>query len=65
MKLKTESNYNLTIQILQHQCFMAFGEAEQKARQIFNEVKKHRRARNFDIKVEDYLIAEIRKAEEF
>ena len=65
MKLKTEGNYNLTIQILQRQCFMTFGEAERKARQIFEEIKKHRRAGNFNIKVDDYLIEEIKKAEVF
>ena len=61
MKLKTKENYNLTIQILQNQCFMSFGEAERKARQIFEEVKKHRRAGNFNIKVDDYLVEEIEK----
>lgn len=65
MKLKTEGNYNLTVQILQHQCFMTYGEAERIARKIFDEVKKYRRAGNLNVKVDDYLIEEIKKAEVF
>lgn len=41
---------------------MTYGEAERKARQIFENVKEHRRAGNFNIMVDDYLIEEIEKA---
>ena len=50
------------MEILQNQCYMSEGEAERKARQIFDNVEHDRKIRKVKITVDDYLVAEINMA---
>lgn len=59
MVRRTYNNFIYTMEILQNQAYMTGGEAEQRARQIFNAVEYDRRIRKVKTTVEDYLVAEI------
>ena len=59
MVKKTYKNFLLTMEILQNQCYMSAGEAERKARQIFDNVEYDRKNRKVKSTVDDYLTAEI------
>ena len=50
------------MEILQNQCYMSAGEAERKARQIFDNVKYDRKNGKVKSTVDDYLVDEINKA---
>ena len=62
MVKRTYKNFLQTMEILQNQCYMPAGEAERKARQIFDNVEYDRRNRKVKSTVEDYLAAEINMA---
>lgn len=59
MVKRTYNNFIYTMEILQNQAYMTEGEAEQRARQIFDAVEYDRRIRKVKTTVEDYLVAEI------
>lgn len=59
MVKKTYNNFILTMEILQNQAYMTPGEAEHRARQIFDAVEYDRNIRKVKSTVEDYLVAEI------
>ena len=59
MVKRTYRNFLQTMEILQNQCYMPAGEAERKARRIFDSVEYDRKYRKVKSTVEDYLIAEI------
>lgn len=50
------------MEILQNQCYMSSGEAERKARKIFDNVEYDRKIRKVKSTVDDYLVAEINMA---
>ena len=62
MVKRTHRNFLLTMEILQNQCYMSTGEAERKARQIFDNVEYDRKNRKVKSTVDDYLIDEINRA---
>ena len=62
MVKRTYRNFLQTMEILQNQCYMSAGEAERKARQIFDNVKYDRKNRKVKSTVDDYLIDEINRA---
>ena len=62
MVKRTYKNFLQTIEILQNQCYMSSGEAERKARQIFDNVEYDRKIRKVKSTVDDYLVAEINMA---
>ena len=62
MVKKTYKNFLQTMEILQNQCYMSEGEAERKARQIFDNVEHDRKIRKVKSTVDDYLVAEINMA---
>lgn len=59
MVRRTYNNFLYTWEILQHQAHMSAGDAERKARQIFDAVEYDRKVRKVKSTVEDYLVAEI------
>lgn len=62
MVKRTYRNFLQTMEILQNQCYMSSGEAERKARQIFDNVEYDRKIRKVKSTVDDYLVAEINMA---
>ena len=62
MVKRTHRNFLQTMEILQNQCYMSAGEAERKARQIFDNVKYDRKNRKVKSTVDDYLVDEINMA---
>ena len=62
MVKRTYKNFLQTMEILQNQCYMTSGEAERKARQIFDNVEYDRKIRKVKSTVDDYLVAEINMA---
>ena len=62
MVKRTYKNFVQTMEILQNQCYMTAGEAERKARQIFDNVEYDRKIRKVKSTVDDYLVAEINMA---
>ena len=62
MVKRTYKNFLQTMEILQNQCYMTAGEAERKARQIFDNVEYDRKNRKVKSTVDDYLVAEINMA---
>ena len=62
MVKRTYKNFLQTMEILQNQCYMSAGEAERKARQIFDNVEYDRKIRKVKSTVDDYLVAEINMA---
>ena len=62
MVKRTHKNFLQTIEILQNQCYMSAGEAERKARQIFDTVEYDRKNRKVKSTVDDYLVDEINMA---
>lgn len=62
MVKRTYKNFLQTMEILQNQCYMPSGEAERKARQIFDNVEYDRKIRKVKSTVDDYLVAEINMA---
>ena len=62
MVKRTHRNFLLTMEILQNQCYMSAGEAERKARQIFDNVEYDRKNRKVKSTVDDYLVHEINMA---
>ena len=62
MVKRTYKNFLQTMEILQNQCYMSAGEAERKARQIFDNVEYDRKNRKVKSTVDDYLVAEINMA---
>ena len=62
MVKRTYKNFLQTMEILQNQCYMSEGEAERKARQIFDNVEYDRKIRKVKSTVDDYLVAEINMA---
>lgn len=62
MVKRTYKNFLQTMEILQNQCYMPAGEAERRARQIFDNVEYDRKNRKVKSTVEDYLTAEINMA---
>ena len=62
MVKRTYKNFLQAMEILQNQCFMSAGEAERKARQIFDNVEYDRKIRKVKSTVDDYLVAEINMA---
>ena len=62
MVKRTHRNFLLTMEILQNQCYMSAGEAERKARQIFDNVEYDRKNRKVKSTVDDYLVDEINRA---
>ena len=50
------------MEILQNQCYMSAGEAERKARQIFDNVEYDRKNGKVKSTVDDYLVDEINMA---
>lgn len=62
MVKRTHRNFLQTMEILQNQCYMSAGEAERKARQIFDDVEYDRKNRKVKSTVDDYLVDEINKA---
>ena len=59
MVKRTYRNFLQTMEILQNQCYMSAGEAERKARQIFDDVEYDRKNRKVKSTVDDYLVHEI------
>ena len=62
MVKRTHRNFLQTMEILQNQCYMSAGEAERKARQIFDNVEYDRKNRKVKSTVDDYLVHEINMA---
>ena len=62
MVKRTYKNFLQTMEILQNQCYMTSGEAERKARKIFDNVEYDRKIRKVKSTVDDYLVAEINMA---
>lgn len=62
MVKRTRRNFLQTMEILQNQCYMSAGEAERKARQIFDNVEYDRKNRKVKSTVDDYLVDEINRA---
>lgn len=62
MVKRTYKNFLQTMEILQNQCYMSEGEAERKARKIFDNVEYDRKIRKVKSTVDDYLVAEINMA---
>ena len=62
MVKRTHKNFLQTMEILQNQCYMSAGEAERKARQIFDNVEYDRKNGKVKSTVDDYLVDEINKA---
>ena len=62
MVKRTYKNFLQTMEILQNQCYMSAGEAERRARQIFDNVEYDRKIRKVKSTVDDYLVAEINMA---
>ena len=62
MVKRTHRNFLQTMEILQNQCYMSAGEAERKARQIFDNVDYDRKNRKVKSTVDDYLVDEINRA---
>lgn len=62
MVKRTHRNFLQTMEILQNQCYMSAGEAERKARQIFDNVEYDRKNRKVKSTVDDYLVDEINRA---
>lgn len=62
MVKRTYRNFLQTMEILQNQCYMSAGEAERKARQIFDNVEYDRKNRKVKSTVDDYLVHEINMA---
>lgn len=59
MVRRTYKNFLQTMEILQNQAGMTAGQAENRARQIFDWVEYDRKVRKIKTTVEDYLAAEI------
>ena len=59
MVKRTYRNFLQTMEILQNQCYMSAGEAERKARQIFDNVEYDRKNRKVKSTVDDYLVDEV------
>ena len=62
MVKRTYRNFLQTMEILQNQCYMSAGEAERKARQIFDNVEHDRKNGKLKSTVDDYLVDEINMA---
>ena len=62
MVKRTHRNFLQTMEILQNQCYMSAGEAERKARQIFDNVEHDRKNGKVKSTVDDYLVHEINMA---
>lgn len=62
MVKRTHRNFLQTMEILQNQCYMSAGEAERKARQIFDNVEYDRKNGKVTSTVDDYLVDEINRA---
>lgn len=62
MVKRTHRNFLQTMEILQNQCYMSAGEAERKARQIFDNVEYDRKNGKVKSTVDDYLVDEINRA---
>ena len=62
MVKRTYRNFLQTMEILQNQCYMSAGEAERKARQIFDNVEYDRKNGKVKSTVDDYLVDEINRA---
>ena len=62
MVKRTHKNFLQTMEILQNQCYMSAGEAERKARQIFDNVEYDRKNRKVKSTVDYYLVDEINMA---
>ena len=62
MVKRTHENFLQTMEILQNQCYMSAGEAERKARQIFDNVEYDRKNGKVKSTVDDYLVDEINMA---
>lgn len=62
MVKRTHRNFLQTMEILQNQCYMSAGEAERKARQIFDDVEYDRKNGKVKSTVDDYLVDEINRA---
>ena len=62
MVKRTSRNFLQTMEILQNQCYMSAGEAERKARQIFDNVEYDRKNGKVKSTVDDYLVHEINMA---
>jgi hypothetical protein len=62
MVKRTHRNFLQTMEILQNQCYMSAGEAERKARQIFDNVEYDRKNGKVKNTVDDYLVHEINMA---
>lgn len=59
MVKRTYNNFLYAMEILQNQAYMTAGQAEERARQIFDWVEYDRKIRKVKTTVEDYLVAEI------
>ena len=59
MVRRTYNNFLSAMEILQNQAYMTRGQAERKARAIFDAVEYDRKVRKVKTTVEDYLVAEI------
>ena len=62
MVKRTYRNFLQTMEILQNQCYMSAGEAERKARKIFDNVEYDRKNGKVKSTVDDYLVHEINMA---
>ena len=62
MVKRTRRNFLQTMEILQNQCYMSAGEAERKARKIFDNVEYDRKNGKVKSTVDDYLVNEINMA---
>ena len=62
MVKRTYNNFLRAMEILQNQAYMTPGLAEQRTREIFDAVEYDRKVRKVKITVEDYLVAEIKIA---
>ena len=62
MVKRTHRNFLQTMEILQNQCYMSAGEAERKARQIYDNVEYDRKNGKVKSTVDDYLVHEINMA---
>ena len=62
MVKRTHRNFLQTMEILQNQCYMSAGEAERKARQIFDNVEYDRKNGKVKSTVDYYLVDEINMA---
>ena len=62
MVKRTYKNFLQTMEILQNQCYMSAGEAERKARQIFDNVEYDRKNGKVKSTVDDYLVDESNRA---